>query len=106
MVIAGGMAIQRVLKPIIIKIGHTNSPITVRNNEGVAPIPIGSPNSKLPLINFWNLGIPCVNNSIEGTILSSAKPMLVLRLFFIRVKFEAFKSTKFLINQKVGLKLI
>lgn len=52
MVIIVGTVAQRVLKPIITKIGHISSPMTARNREGVAPIPMGSPNSKLPPMSF------------------------------------------------------
>jgi hypothetical protein len=52
MVIAAGIAANLVLKPIIIRIGAINSPITVKNNEGVLPTPKGFGNSKLPSNKF------------------------------------------------------
>lgn len=79
MVIAAGMAANLVLKPIMIKIGQTNSPITARKREGEAPMPIGSGNSKFPEIRRLNFPQPWVIKKIDGNMRRIAKPISVLR---------------------------
>jgi hypothetical protein len=44
----GKSEISRVFHPIMIKMGAINSPKAVKINDGVTPIPIGSPNLKFP----------------------------------------------------------
>jgi hypothetical protein len=83
MVIAVGMAAHLVLKPMIIKSGQINSPMTAKNREGASPIPKGLANSVFPLMSFKSFGYPWVIINTEGTIRSSANPKWTKVLFFI-----------------------
>jgi hypothetical protein len=78
---------------------HTNSPSTVRKSEGAGPIPMGSPNSKSPASNFWNLGIPWVNSIAAGRILNRASPKSLLREFFIHYKIGFVVNVKFFLKK-------
>ena len=81
-VMAAGTAAHLVFKPIMIRIGQINSPITARNREGDEPIPIGSTNSKFPEINRLNLPHPCPKiKKKDGNMRRIARPMSVFKVF-------------------------
>jgi hypothetical protein len=82
MVIADGIAAHLVLKPMMMNIGATTSPISARINVAVSPKPIGSANFIGLSNRYLNFGIPWVKRNPPKPIrrMSSAR---LFKLFFI-----------------------